>query len=292
MNAEPYPIGFAIPEVKFVADIPKKTRDFAFIIPGDIKTYIYNQEAEYYKGYQESYFAVTAAKAGWDCLRHYEILCNGCIPYFIDLDKCPENCMTFLPKDLIKEAMNLEGVSYLHIDHNKFDKEKYNKILNKIMVHARKYLTTKAMARYFLKKINYEGNGKILYMTKDTEPDYLRCLLLIGLKELFPGRVVDVPKISHIYTNYSGDLLKLYGRGMSYTKIIPDAPLNRKKIPDRIIDKEFDLIVYGSVHRGVPYYYLVTQYYESNKIAYVCGEDCHICPFKFLNNLFLREWTQ
>lgn len=289
IHAEPHPIGFAIPEIKIVADIPEKTRDFAFIIPGDLKTYIYNQEEDYYKGYQESYFGVTSAKSGWDCLRHYEILCNGCIPYFLDLDKCPENCMTFLPKDLIKEAMNLEGVSYLHIDHNKFDQEKYKEILNKLMVHTRKYLTTTAMAKYFLKKINYKGKGKILYLTKSRRPDYLRCLLLIGLKQLLPGRVVDVPKISHIYTNYSGDLLKLYGRGMSYTKIVKDVPLNRNRISQRIKNKEFDLIIYGSVHRGMLYYDLVTQYYAPNKIAYVCGEDCHICPFKLLNNFFLRE---
>lgn len=290
VNAEPHPIGFAIPEIKIVADIPEKTRDFAFIIPGDLKTYIYQKEEDYYKGYQESYFAVTKAKVGWDCLRHYEILCNGCIPYFVDLDQCPENCMTFLPKDLIKEAMNLEGVSYLHIDHSKFDKGKYKEILNKLLLHTRKYLTTKAMANYVLKKINYTGKGKILYLSQDRHPDYLRCLILIGLKELFPRRIIDVPKISHIYVSYSGDIFKLYGRGMSYTKIVRDVPLNRNSIAKRITKREFDLIIYGSVHRGMPYYDLVTQYYEPNKIVYLCGEDCHLCPFKHLNNFFLREF--
>ena len=54
--------------------------------------------------------------------------------------------MHFLPRELIKEAMNLEGVSYLHIDHSKFDKEKYFEILGKLLEHTRKYLTTQAMA--------------------------------------------------------------------------------------------------------------------------------------------------
>lgn len=290
INAEPHPIGFAIPEIKIVPQIPEKTRDFAIIVPGELSTYIYKKEEDYYKGYQEAYFAITKAKSGWDCLRHYEILCNGCIPYFLDIDKCPEQDMTFLPKKLIKMAMNLEGVSYLHIDHNKFNKQKYYKILNKLLDHTRKYLTTKAMAKYVLKTINYMGKGKILYLSQHTQPDYLRCLLLIGFKELYPKKIIDVPKIPHIYASYEGDLLKLYGCGMSYTKIIPDIPINRENIEQRIINKEFDLIIYGSIHYGMPYYDLVTQYYQTNEIVYFCGEDFHACPFKDLNNLFLREF--
>lgn len=289
IHAEPYPIGFAVPEIKCVDAIPEKTRDFAFLIPGDSKTYIYTQEKEYYKGYQEAYYAVTKAKAGWDCLRHYEILCNGCIPYFIDLNNCPDQCMTFLPKDLIKEAMNLEGVSYLHIDHSRFDKSKYYELLTKLLEHTRRHLTTEAMAKYLLKTINYKGKGNILFLSQKTKSDYLRCLLLIGLKQVLRGRIVDVPKINHIYTNYQGDLLKLYGRGMTYTKIVKDLPLDRSKIRQRIANKEFDLIIYGSVHRGMPYYDLVTRYYEPEKVVYLCGEDSHDCPFKFQNNFFLRE---
>src|SRR5688572_9949738 len=85
---KPFPIGFAISETKFVSDVPIKDKDFASIIPGDLKTYIYTEESAYYKDYQRSYFAITCKKGGWDCMRHYEILANGCIPYFIDIDKC------------------------------------------------------------------------------------------------------------------------------------------------------------------------------------------------------------
>lgn len=44
-------------------------------------SYSYDTEAEYNKQYSESYFAVSSKKAGWDCLRHYEIIAAGCIPY-------------------------------------------------------------------------------------------------------------------------------------------------------------------------------------------------------------------
>lgn len=291
LDAEPYPIGFAIPESKIVKNIPEKDKDFAHIIPGHLHTYIFDNEADYFKDYQRSYFAITCKKAGWDCMRHYEILASGCIPYFLDLDLCNEKTMYFLPKDLIKEAMNLEGVSYLNIDHSKFDRAKYDEILNKLLVHTRKHLTTKQMASYVLKTINYSGEGKILYLSHDVYPDYLRCLMLTGFKELLPGRVVDVPKIDHIYKSYPHDIRALYGKGISYTKNIDDLPIDRENVEERIKNKEFDLVIYGSVHRGLRYIDLVQRTYEPEKIVYLCGEDAHLCGYANLHNLFLREFT-
>jgi hypothetical protein len=46
----------------------------------------YNTEEEYYNEYKKSYFAITTKKCGWDCMRHYEILANGCIPYFLNIE--------------------------------------------------------------------------------------------------------------------------------------------------------------------------------------------------------------
>ncbi len=300
IQAKPFPIGFSIPECKIVQQIPEKDRDFAYIVPGDLNTYIYNFEAEYYTDYQRSYYAITREKAGWDCMRHYEILANGCIPYFLDIDKCNPNTMTFLPKELIKEAMNLDGVSYGKIDHTKFNYVKYHELLNKLLDHTRKYLTTRAMSQYILDTINYSGNGKILYLSNDASPDYLRCCILIGLKELLQDRIIDFPKIEHIYKNYTGNILRfylsnlygkrLYGKGMSYTKIIDDIPIDRSNIEQRIKNKEFDLIIYGSVHRGLRFYDLVCQIYEAEKIVYLCGEDSRSCDHLHLHNLFLREF--
>lgn len=291
--ADPTPIQFSIPECKVVQKIPEKDKDFAFLIPGNEKTYIYDSEKEYYKDYQRSYFAVTRERGGWDSLRHYEILANGCIPYFPNLDQCDPRTMPFLPKELIKEAMHLEGVSYLHIDHSKFDKRKYHEILQKLLAHTRQYLTTKQMASYLLKKMNYTGSGKILYLSGDTYPDYLSCTILIGLKELFQERVVDFPKIKYIYKNYVGASF-LYGKGFSYTKIFKDLPMDRENIEERIKAKEFDLIIYGAVHRGLPLHDLVCQTYEAEKIVHLCGSDgvphINYCEYIQFPNLFMREF--
>lgn len=285
----PLPLSFSIPESKILRTIPEKELDFAPLIPGNLETYIYDKEEDYYKDYQRSYFAITYKKAGWDCMRHYEILANGCIPYFIDLDTCDPDTMHLLPRKLILEAMNLDGVSYLKIDHEKFDRDKYFEILTKLLEYTREHLSTKSMARYLLKAINYSGDGNILFLSPDPKPDYLRCLTLTGLKELYGEKVVDAPKITHLYETYES-VQGLYGRGMSYTKNLPDLQVNRDNIEERIMNKEFDLIVYGSIHRGTPYLELVERLYEPEKVVFICGEDRHVCPYTLLPNFFLREF--
>lgn len=289
-STPPYPIGFAISETKIVLDIPKKDKDFASLIPGDLKTYIYTQESAYYKDYQRSYFAITRMKGGWDCMRHYEILANGCIPYFIDIDKCNPNTMHFLPKELIKEAMNLPGVSLGKINHKKFDEEKYYEILNKLIDHTRNYLTTRAMAHYLLKTMGYSGSGKVLFLCENSTEDYMKITILTGLKELIQEKVIDFPRLDHIYKDFPGDTNKLYGRGFSYAKVVDDYPINRSNIEERIKNKEFEIIIYAYVHHGRMFYDTISKHYQPAQIAYLCGEDAHKCPHAQLSNLFLREY--
>jgi hypothetical protein len=52
----------------------KRLNILAPLIPGKYSAYIYENEKEYYQSYQNSIFALTYKKMGWDSLRHYEIL--------------------------------------------------------------------------------------------------------------------------------------------------------------------------------------------------------------------------
>lgn len=296
ISSRVFPLQFSIPEIKIIQKVPIKDRDFAYIVPGQLHTYIYNTEFDYYHDYQRSYFAITHKKGGWDCMRHYEILANGCIPYFVDIENSHPNAMPFLPKELIKEAMNLEGVSYCKIDHTKFNKKRYFEILHELLEHTKKYLTTKNMARYILNAINYSGKKNILFLSKEISPDYLRECTLIGFKELLGDRIIDIPKIDFLYTNYGGDIMRLYGKGISYTKILDDSPIDRNNVELRIKNKEFDLVIYGSAHRGLLFHDIVSQIYDPTEIIYICGEDTHYTPSHSCNcidycyNLFLREF--
>jgi len=292
LMGKPFPISFSISETKIINYIPHKDRDFAFIIPGDLRTYIYEYEADYYKDYQRSCYAITQKKGGWDCLRHYEILANGCIPYFIDIEHCPENTMHLLPKKLIHEAMHLRGVSRGHINHAIFDKKRYYEILHELLEYTRTYLTNRSMAQYLLDTIGYSGSGKILFLSNESRINYLIDCTLTGLKQIVPENIIDVPKLNHIYKSYPHDIRRLYGKGFSCTRIVEDIPVDRSNIEARIRNKEFEFIIYSHTHYGRMFYETVIKYYPPEKIVYMDGEDEHRkCEFAHLKNYFLREYN-
>ena len=106
-HIECLPISFSIPADKLCYDVASKTRFNANITPFDKSTYIYTDEASYYNDYRESLFAYTCKKGGWDCLRHYEIVANKCLPYFTDYEGKPVYTMTNWPSDLQVEANSL-----------------------------------------------------------------------------------------------------------------------------------------------------------------------------------------
>ena len=53
---------------------------------------MFDAEEDYYADLRASRFGVTTKRAGWDCLRHYELAANGCVPCFRDLDRKPGSC--------------------------------------------------------------------------------------------------------------------------------------------------------------------------------------------------------
>jgi len=139
------PISFSYPTCKLSNTNKTKTQDYGTVIPDDKSTYIFKDEESYYNDYNVSYYGVTTKKAGWDCMRHYEILGNYCMTYFPDLDKCPENCITTLPKKLIKQSNNL-------LNEN-FDVDRYYDIIDETFDHFKQHCLTKSIAKYILEKL-------------------------------------------------------------------------------------------------------------------------------------------
>lgn len=138
------PISFAIPTRKLQFG-NVKSRTFAHCDPRDRSTYIYTSEKDYYLGYAESKFAYTVKKSGWDCLRHYEILANGCIPIFPEIEKCPKLTMHNFPKNLC-ESLNDDLKSG---DPDTLFEEYCELFQN----HSKNYLTTEKLASYFIDAI-------------------------------------------------------------------------------------------------------------------------------------------
>jgi len=139
-----FPISFAIPTKKLQFGTVK-SRVFAHCDPRDRSTYIYTNEKDYYSGYAESKFAFTIKKSGWDCLRHYEILANGCIPIFPDIEKCPKLTMHSFPKDFCES---------LNDDLKAGDPDAiFDQYFELFQNHTKTYLTTEKLASYFIDSI-------------------------------------------------------------------------------------------------------------------------------------------
>lgn len=260
-----YPISFSIPESKIIDIVPKKSKPLATNIPGNLKTYIFTTETNFNIDYQNSIFGITQKKGGWDCLRHYQILANGCIPHFIDLEKCPSTIMTHFPKQIILNAMN----------EAKSAKLDYNITISSLLEYTRNNLTTQKMAEYVLKSINKTPKN-ILFLSGRDNPDYLQSLMCIGFKELYGIDCVEFPKkdLEHIYDDYSNST-ELCGKGFSYTNIIPSNQKTYTPTRDDIKNKKYDLVIYGNAYNERPFWDLVNIYYQPSEIVLLCGDDEH-----------------
>lgn len=283
-----HPITFSIPNEKIITRVNKsKDKFLSSLIPGDLKTYIYNTEEDYYKEYRRSFFAKTKKKGGWDCLRHYEIIANGCLPLFDDIENCPEKTLALFPKNMMKEC---------HEVYENFDEQKYYDLLERVLDYTRENLTTSQMCKYILKKSGHKNVSRILFLSGNIEPDYLRCLTLHGFKETFGKMCHDYPIVPHIYKLENFPYHFIYGKGITYTNLIygslHDFEMD-KNIIENIKNKFYDVVIYGSYHRGMPQYDLVSNVYKPSEIILLCGEDIHECDYtkwgKKGHHVFVRE---
>jgi len=145
------PISFGFPEERIQLPIDK-FRSVSPLIPGEMSTYIYFEEAEYYKQYNESMFGITTKKGGWDCLRHYEIMGSQCVPWFLDLAFCPPRICTTLPKFELLTVNRLINEHGADTFLTKF-RQQYIDINARVQEHFARNCTTAALATYLLDQL-------------------------------------------------------------------------------------------------------------------------------------------
>ena len=95
------PIAFSIPSEKILDRPCAKTKNFpTHVVDEEVSAalgqgqaqYAFAREIDYYRDLRSSRFGITTKRAGWDCLRHYEIAANGAVPAFRDLATKPSMC--------------------------------------------------------------------------------------------------------------------------------------------------------------------------------------------------------
>ena len=113
-----HPLAFSIPHQKILMQLPIKSQLFpSHIVDQDLSNklgasanYVFADEKSYRSDLANSRFAITTRRAGWDCLRHYEIAASGAVICFRDLDQKPVGCA---PHGLIE---GLNCISYRSSD--------------------------------------------------------------------------------------------------------------------------------------------------------------------------------
>ena len=136
-----HPIGFAMPEEKMVCGPWPRKRKVALYEPG--QPYLYETEQDYYDGYREADFAHTRRKAGWDCLRHYEIMAAGCIPIFENIRAMPPQTAPNLPRKALVRVLAEEGWKSM-------SEQQVADVGGQFHLWAKAYCTTEALALYVL----------------------------------------------------------------------------------------------------------------------------------------------
>ena len=121
-----HPLAFAIPASQILMDLPNKSQLFpSHIVDLDLSNklgasanYVFADEHSYRSDLASSRFGITTRRAGWDCLRHYEIAAAGAVICFRDLEQKPVSCA---PHGLIE---GLNCISYRSSDEllNRMDK--------------------------------------------------------------------------------------------------------------------------------------------------------------------------
>ena len=177
-----FPLNISIPKNKIIKNLNLKPKNLlAPLIPYRYKTYIYKNERDYYNMWQNSLFGISHAYGKWwETVRYYEMLMNGCVPLVLNLEKCPEDTLTQLPKkELIdifnkyswilnkyfptkiykKKFLNLNKflLFFKYIFKKNYDSQNFinefpeiNDVRNNLLNHTRKYLTTEFTAKYII----------------------------------------------------------------------------------------------------------------------------------------------
>ena len=295
MTDRVFSISYGIPDECIVSEVPKKARFLAPYIPGAQYQFDHTQQAEYYQMYRDSMFAMTQKKGGWDCLRHYEILANGCMPIFMGLDKCPKSTLVGFPKELVLGAMDALVP---------WDEKGYEEYMGRLLKHVRSHVSCSALAERFLRIMGEKIGGgapvrKILMLCGHPGVNYSRELLWIGLKRVLGGAIgedkgdleeyaMEYPRMGFLYDDFPLEGASgIYGKGFTYSRRLDSAlkkgeEWNEERVRESILAKKWDVVLYGKVGpdeleggsmESMPFWGDVARIYGPNEIAFLYGGD-------------------
>jgi hypothetical protein len=114
---------------------------------------------------------------------------------------------------------------------------------------------------------------KVAYFSSSTE-DYLADSVLHGLRELLGANVVDFPKAERLYNNCPESIKKhIRGGGFSLYGLLDDINVDRHYLRTRILDNEFDLVVFGDIYNDFGAFIQLSPMLDPNRAVVLDGSD-------------------
>ncbi len=108
--------------------------------------------------------------------------------------------------------------------------------------------------------------------------DNLEDSVFHGFRSLFGADCIDYPKKESMYKGYipKADTV-VYGRLFTIWRTLEDIVVNRENIIERIKSNDYDLVIFGSIHRSYEIFKELKPFLKKDKTILIDGED-HVKP--------------
>eukprot|EP00667_Euglena_gracilis_P004550 EG_transcript_4571 len=234
-----------------------------------------DDEGAYLARYAAAHFVTTRRKAGWDCMRHLEILAAGSIPVL----KAPRLALDELTLfHYPKECLYRFNSAARHVP---FMPTAIQQMRGELRQFFLAHLTCDRMARFALRSVGLDPcrDVPVLFLdaTLPSECDYQATSVVIGLRDLLGPNLHVWREPKYLYSNWAGDHHQLYGNGFSYAfsvdgKLLSD-DLTDETVVNRLRQKYYRAVVYGDYVRSLPFWDEVVAALPANRILAVHGGD-------------------
>lgn len=181
-------------------------------------------------------------------MRHIEIIANGGIPLFENIQDCPKYTMTMYPKHLFARAHEIIATA-------EPGSAEAQQLAAEMLAWGKTHLTTTALAARVLRLVGVERPARVLFLAGHGE-DYMADAMFIALHESpLVQHITSLHPYDYLFEDFDqGRRMQLYGRGFTFSGRLRRreghmAVRSLEEIKKTLEEGGYDLVVFGSIHR-------------------------------------------
>lgn len=135
-------------------------------------------------------------------------------------------------------------------------------------------------------------SDKFLFISDPWYPDYMSDAIFHGIRSILNENLIDAKKINFMYKDYP-NLKSLYGRGFTLYGKLENLEIDRENIEEKIKNRYFKGIIYGSCLRKLEYLGIVKENYKKEEVIFIDGEDQPVINYDLINyGLYFKRELQ